>query len=282
MTFFDILSMPSTIHIVKSSKNISILIFLQLSFFHLEAHALLEKKSDNELAHIFESKIVEEKLDSSLNLQCVSKSSNQLTGSQDQDRDPDLDMSDDDFQNYLTQNSIKTEPDFTKSPSGSGICDMNRKEFFSLQLYTGGLYARRINAALRDKNNGEFERYGILIKHIQSALMKLKPYEGFVVRGAQIPKDLLTDHVKGAKVKYESFLSTSLSSTVARSFGRGVRYVIVSKSCRYINPISKLQKEEEVLCLPNTFFQVHHRKDNDQGGVDILMEEQSSQSANQH
>lgn len=275
-TYLGILLMPSTKHALNAAKYIPLISLLLLSLISLKAHALLEKKSDSELARIFESKIIEEQLDPSL--QCMSKSPDHLADFQNTNLDPDLNMSEIDFQDYLTQNNLKSDINFTNFRFNTNLCDINKKEYFSLQLYTGGLYARRINAALRDQDTDELERYKILIKHAQSALMKLKPYEGFVVRGAKIPKDLLTDHVKGARVRYSSFLSTSLSSSVARSFGSDTRYVIVSKSCRYINPLSRHQTEKEVLCLPGTVFQVFYRKDNDHGGIDILMEELPSKS----
>ncbi len=181
--------------------------------------------------------------------------------------DPDLLMSDEAFKANIQQVGLSSGDPSALAYETKDLCFMNFKEYTALRLYTGSLYMM-LNNALRNHNKAQVQQYRIVTKFLMSALNKLKNFVGYVKRGSTLPADQLAQHQVGTQIVYTGFTSTS----VASGFGGNVRYVIYSRSCKYIAPFSYFQQEEEVLCLPGIRFQIRYR--NLQNGVtELLMEE---------
>ncbi len=242
-------------------------LFLSLNPGALAALSLsdLEGKSDPELAQVFNEKLAENK--SNLGKQCLVNNAEELAAVENQVTDPDLKMTDEDFQKYLNENSIMYAQEFMTAPAPETVCYLNKKEYFAIRTYTGSFY-RQLNEALRNHNKEALKKYRIFIKFLDAGLKKLKPYTDFVKRGSSFPVELVKNHVKGAEINFESFTSTSIRS----GFGGNIRYVFLSQGCRYVAPFSKYVGEEEVLCPAGTIFKVLFRNEVP-GGVQLLMAE---------
>jgi hypothetical protein len=96
---------------------------------------------------------------------------------------------------------------------------------------------------------------------LNRALEKLPPYEGTVVRGSDIPPEMLARYRPGEVITEYAFLSTSLNPAVARSsaFAGNVEFRIVSLSGRDISSFSKFPAEQEILFRSGTEFYVIDR-----------------------
>ena len=143
-----------------------------------------------------------------------------------------------------------------KDVETAALCFMSRKEISALVMYSMSVY-RKMNAALRAKDEVLLADYQIYRVVLDSALDKIKNFEGYVKRGAKTDLEHYDDHLIGQIVSYPGYTSTSVS----RGFAGNVRSLILSKTCKYIAPFSMVPQEEEVLCKPGTNFKVIYRQD---------------------
>lgn len=129
----------------------------------------------------------------------------------------------------------------------------------ALADYTGPGYLD-LNNALR---GGEVDAsQQARIEAVKTALAKLPPYEGPVIRGTNLPAEVLARYRPGEVITEDAFLSTTTNAGVARSptFAGNVEFRILSKSGRDISPFSVFPGEREILFPPGTKFYVSSRR----------------------
>jgi hypothetical protein len=129
----------------------------------------------------------------------------------------------------------------------------------ALADYTGPGYLD-LNNALR---GGEVDAsQQARIEAVKTALAKLPPYEGPVIRGTNLPPEVLARYRPGELITEDAFLSTTTNAGVARSptFAGNVEFRILSKSGRDISPFSVFPGEREILFPPGTKFYVSSKR----------------------
>ncbi len=129
----------------------------------------------------------------------------------------------------------------------------------ALADYTGPGYLD-LNNALR---GGEVDASQLArIEAVKTALAKLPPYEGPVIRGTNLPPEVLARYQPGEVITEDAFLSTTTNAGVARSptFMGNVEFRILSKTGRDISPFSIFPGEREILFPPGTKFYVSSKK----------------------
>lgn len=125
----------------------------------------------------------------------------------------------------------------------------------ALADYSGPGY-REMNNALR---SGEMDAsQQIRIEAVKTALAKLPPYEGPVIRGTNLPPEILARYRPGEVITEDAFVSTTTNAGVARSptFAGNVEFRILSKTGRDISSFSLFPEEREILFPPGTKFYV--------------------------
>lgn len=195
-----------------------------------------------------------------LGKQCLYTTAEQYSAAAEKQTDPELKLSAADFDRsiaFLGESIENYTPLYDLSLiEKSELCFMTQNEITALMMYSMSAY-RKLNVALRDQDSAMLEQFRIYIKTLNSALDKIRNYEGFVKRGAGTNRARFDDHQVGAVVTYPSYTSTS----IGHGFGGVARYVIYSKTCKYIAPFSVASAEEEVLCKPGTKFKIVYRED---------------------
>jgi hypothetical protein len=93
---------------------------------------------------------------------------------------------------------------------------------------------------------------------LNAALETLPPYEGPVIRGSNIPAEMLEQYKPGEVITELGFLSTTTDHAVARSpaFAGNVEFQIVSRSGRDVSLASMFPGEQEILFPSGTKFYV--------------------------
>ena len=104
--------------------------------------------------------------------------------------------------------------------------------------------------------------------NVYKAIDKIKKETSLVKRGADLPKEVLDQHCLNCVVEYKAFTSTSKEN----GFKRIHRFIIQSKTGRYIDPISSNPGEQEILFKPGTKFKVLKIQKNDKD-IEFTMEE---------
>jgi ADP-ribosyltransferase exoenzyme len=131
----------------------------------------------------------------------------------------------------------------------------NSDDLAALADYTGSGY-QDLNHGLRNfsMDASQLAR----VDAVNAALEKLPVYEGPVIRGSDIPAEMLELYRPGESITEHGFLSTTTDLTVARSpaFAGNVEFRILSKSGRDISPYSMFPAEQEVLFPSGTEFYV--------------------------
>lgn len=138
-----------------------------------------------------------------------------------------------------------------RSPTG----DFGLDDLSAMDDYTGLGY-RDLNDALR--GNAVEASQLARIEAIKTALQKLPPYHGPVVRGTDLPPEVLAQYRPGEVITEKAFLSTSTNPAVARStaFSGNVEFRIFSKTGRDISSVSLFPGEREILFAPGSHFYV--------------------------
>jgi hypothetical protein len=206
-----------------------------------------------------------------LGKQCLYSTAEQYSAAAEKQIDPELKLSAAEFDRsiaFLGESIANYTPLYdTSLIEKSELCFMTQNEITALMMYSMSAY-RKLNVALRDQDTVMLEQFRIYIKTLNSALDKIKNFEGFVKRGAGTNRERFDDHQVGAVITYPSYTSTSIGN----GFGGVARYVIYSKTCKYIAPFSVATAEEEVLCKPGTRFKVVYREDK-KTIIHLMMEE---------
>ncbi|MBK7891077.1 MAG: hypothetical protein IPJ84_09610 [Bdellovibrionales bacterium] len=135
-------------------------------------------------------------------------------------------------------------------------CRHSVAEVLSLYFYTGDGFTN-LNKALRTHptvQTPSARRYiNTVVPVLNRALDRVKPYRGIVNRGAfDLPPEVLAQHQVGEVVEYKAYTSAAIDS----GFDARYRFVIHSKTGRYIAPYSKHNNEKEVLFKPGARFKV--------------------------
>lgn len=146
-------------------------------------------------------------------------------------------------------------------------CGFTDAEIVAIGIYTGSGY-RRLNEILYSNKTQEKEKAKPFIDTLNSALSKIKNYEGSVKRGAHFTADILEKHCLDCIVEYQAFTSTSTGS----GFGGNTKFTIKSKSGKYIAPLSFFSYENEVLFKSGTKFKILN-KNQTGSATEITMEE---------
>jgi hypothetical protein len=133
--------------------------------------------------------------------------------------------------------------------------DLTTNDLSALADYTGNGF-RDLNDALRRDalDASQLAR----VEAINNALDKLPPYEGPVVRGTNLPEEVLDRYQPGQVITEDAFLSTTTNVAVARSpaFDGNVEFIIMSSTGRDVSPFSLVPHEQEVLFRSGTSFYV--------------------------
>ncbi len=124
-------------------------------------------------------------------------------------------------------------------------------------------------------NGGENDNdYGIFLAQ---SLEKLPNYEGLVYRRVSLTSFEFRNYTNAQKFQKPitelTFTSTSKKRNIAYAYSGDYFFIIVSKTGKEIEKITKY-KEYEVLFLPNTQFKVLESTNRDRDGlITIIMEE---------
>lgn len=135
--------------------------------------------------------------------------------------------------------------------------------------YTGMSYAD-LNEALRSEalDASQIAR----VEALKAALSKLPPFEGSVVRGTNLPAEVLAQYRPGEYIVEKAFLSTTRDPVVAQSsaFAGNVEFRIVSFTGRDVSAFSMFPAEQEILFPANTRFLVLRRTTDPRTGRTII------------
>lgn len=128
-------------------------------------------------------------------------------------------------------------------------------DFGALADYTGPGY-QDLNSALRSGLVDASQQ--VRVQALTNALAKLPPYQGPVIRGTNLPPEVLARYRPGEVITEDAFLSTSTDTGVARSpsFAGNVEFRILSKTGRDISSFSVFPGEQEVLFTAGTKFYI--------------------------
>lgn len=140
-------------------------------------------------------------------------------------------------------------------------CGLSEAEIMLMTYYTGS-FSGPVNDYLRGTRvypEQVKEGFKVVVEVMQSALNKLRDYKGLVKRGTTLPENVLSQYVVGNIVSDPAFLSTGVGFSFVAEV---LEFYILSKTCKYIAPLSALEREKEVLCLPGTKFKVLAREGN--------------------
>ena len=147
---------------------------------------------------------------------------------------------------YCLINSEIDEEDSVKNLN----CGLNLLEYLVIRDYSGFYYSC-MNRYLRNKDvkSPAGDAYVALLNR---ALDKLPNYQGIVLRGADLPKEIAEAHKKGNIVTYNAFTSTSTES----GFPARDNFIMISKTGKPIMGLSSIAYEKEVLFKTGTKFEV--------------------------
>ncbi|HRH59482.1 MAG TPA: ADP-ribosyltransferase [Chitinophagaceae bacterium] len=158
--------------------------------------------------------------------------------------------------------------------------DLTLFEKAIIYKYTNDGYAET-NKILRQSQGKTFTEYAQLL---QAALSKLPAFEGLVYRSVYLTEQVLQRYKEAAKnkeiIEEYAFSSTTINRDVAIFFkGENGQtpnclFYIYGKTGKHIELISKFGKEEEVLFMPNTQFEILIvTEEIEPGFTTIIMEE---------
>ncbi len=154
----------------------------------------------------------------------------------------------------------------TLKRTGYNSCGMSIIEAAALLNYTNIGY-QLLNLALR-KGGEEAKAAQPVVEVLNSALKKLRRYQGVVKRGTSVPNEQLAVFEVGKMISFPAYTSTSLTS----GFSGNLKFVIHSKTGRFIGVHSGIQSENEVLIPPGAKFKVLDRKEG-YDNVELVLEE---------
>ena len=135
----------------------------------------------------------------------------------------------------------------------TAIYALTSDDVMTLADYTGSGHAQ-LNEALRSDAMDAFQQ--ARVDALNSALDKLPPYEGPVVRGSNLPPEVLAQYRPGEFILEKGFMSTTTNPAVAQSpaFAGNVEFRILSNTGRDISAVSLIPAEQEILFPARTKF----------------------------
>lgn len=135
--------------------------------------------------------------------------------------------------------------------------------------YTGLGY-RDLNNALRTDVLDASQQ--ARVDAVTRALEKLPPYEGPVIRGTNVPADVLDRYVPGQVITEPAFTSTTTLRAVAEgpAFAGNAEFRIFSTTGRDVSSFSTYPGEQEILFPPGTKFYVVSKTVDPQTGRTII------------
>lgn len=146
---------------------------------------------------------------------------------------------------------------------------LNADDLSAFADYTG-MGHRGLNEALR---SGALDASQVArVEALMNALKKLPPYEGPVVRGTNLPPEVLAQYRPGEYIVEKAFLSTTRNPVVAQSsaFAGNVEFRIVSLSGRDVSAVSMFPGEQEILFPAHTRFLVLRKTIDSRTGRTII------------
>lgn len=157
--------------------------------------------------------------------------------------------------NLLTlEEKARRKLSYQKKNQGFKDCGMTQAEKLAIFWYTGSSYFW-LNKALKEVGNAAKE-VAPFKEVLESALKKLAPYKGEVHFTANLSSVSASAYQVGAVIKSPAFTSTALGTGSGYFAGSTHKFVVQSKSGRYVGSHSQIQDENEVLFAPNASFQV--------------------------
>ncbi|MDT5259459.1 MAG: hypothetical protein QOD10_4539 [Mycobacterium sp.] len=137
----------------------------------------------------------------------------------------------------------------------STIDSLTSDDLSAMADYSGSGY-NELNSALRsdEVDASQYAR----VQAINDALQKLPAYHGPVIRGTNLPPEVLAQYRPGEIVTEDAFVSTTTNPAVARSpsFAGNVEFRIMSSTGRDISSVSMFPSEQEILFPAGTSFYV--------------------------
>ena len=128
-------------------------------------------------------------------------------------------------------------------------------DWLALADYTGSGY-EDLNQALRSDALDASQHARVAALH--NALDKLPAYQGPVIRGTNLPPEVVDQYRPGEIITEDAFLSTTTNTAIARSptFAGNVEFRILSNTGRDISSFSMFPGEQEVLFPAGTRFYI--------------------------
>jgi hypothetical protein len=154
-------------------------------------------------------------------------------------------------------------------PVAHDAAPLTSEDLSALNNYTG-LGHEDLNDALRNETVDASQQ--ARVDAINRALDKLPPYEGPVVRGTDLPPDVLAQYQPGAAVTEPAFFSSSINPAVPQStaFAGNVEFRVLSRTGRDISSFSMFPTEQEVLFPTGVTFYVLDRRSDPLTGITII------------
>lgn len=146
---------------------------------------------------------------------------------------------------------------------------LDADDLAALAHYTGPGY-QELNLALREGALDAPQQ--ARVDALNKALEKLPPYEGTVVRGTNLPADVLEQYRPGDVITEPAFTSTSMDHTVAQSptFAGNTEFRIWSTTGRDVSSVSMYPDEQEILFPAGSKFYVVSKTVDPQTGRTII------------
>ncbi|WP_019732524.1 ADP-ribosyltransferase [Mycobacterium avium] len=146
---------------------------------------------------------------------------------------------------------------------------LDSDDLAALAHYTGPGY-QELNFALREGALDASQQ--ARVDALQKALEKLPVYEGAVVRGTNLPADVLEQYRPGEVITEAAFTSTSTDHTVAQSsaFAGNTEFRIWSTTGRDVSSVSMYPDEKEILFPAGSKFYVASKTVDPQTGRTII------------
>jgi hypothetical protein len=137
----------------------------------------------------------------------------------------------------------------------TAIHSLTSDDLLALADYTGSGY-QDLNSALRSDALDASQH--ARVDALNNALEKLPAYDGLVIRGTNLPPEVLAQYRPGEVITEDAFLSTTTNPAVARSpsFAGNVEFRIMSSTGRDISSISMFPGEQEILFPAGSKFLV--------------------------
>jgi hypothetical protein len=146
-------------------------------------------------------------------------------------------------------------------------CGLSFAERYAIYFYTSNGYSG-LNRAMRKGSPDDLLPYRPFIATLSSALDKLTPYVGTTQRVGDISPEVLKTYQVGQTIDFKTFVSTGINYT----FTGNTKFIIHSKTGRYVAPLSAHEGEEEVLFKPGILFRIVSREEPRCSGCEVVLE----------